>query len=162
MNGCQKCSCPIHADQRATQTDNLRTVTNANQIIKEIKKEVTTTEIGTETGTRFEPVVNRNTRVISGGGLRSGSIRNSRVTRKTVYGEKYDYGEKIREKRNYVLYASGTMREKKEIEQIEQTQPQPTILEEREIIDNYKYHEFKNIKNQNPNRLSFTLHKRLS
>ena len=85
-----------------------------------------------------------------------------RVTRKTVYGEKFDYGEKVKEKRNYILYVSGTGREKKEIEQIELAPPQTKILEERELIDNYQYRESKNIKKQNPNRLSFTRHKRLS
>ncbi len=91
------------------------------------------------------------------------SLRNSgRVTRKTVYGEKYDYGEKVKEKRNYILFVSGTGREKKEIEQIELPPPQTKILEQRQLIDNYQYHESKNIRKQNPNRLSFTRHKRLS
>lgn len=92
----------------------------------------------------------------------SGNLRNSKVTRKTLYGDKYDYGSKIKEKQNYVLYASGTLREKKEIEEIEQPLPQPTIVQEKEIIDNYKYHETKNIKRQVPNRISYTHHKRLS
>ena len=90
------------------------------------------------------------------------NLRNSKVTRKTVYGEKYDYGEKVKEKRNYLLYVSGTLREKKEIEEIEQLPSEPKFLEEKEIIDNYQYHESKNLKNQNPNRLSITQHKRLS
>ena len=92
----------------------------------------------------------------------SNNLRNSKVTRKTVYGEKYDYGEKVKEKRNYLLYVSGTLREKKEIEEIEQLQPEPKYLEEKEIIDNYQYHESKNLRKQNPNRLSITQHKRLS
>ena len=93
----------------------------------------------------------------------SGSnLRNSKVTRKTVYGEKYDYGEKVKEKHNYLLYVSGTLREKKEIEEIEQLPSEPKFLEEKEIIDNYQYHESKNLKKQNPNRLSITQHKRLS
>ena len=94
--------------------------------------------------------------------IRNSMRKSARVTRKTVYGEKYDYGEKVKEKRNYILYVSGTGREKKEIEEIELAPPQTKILEERQLIDNYQYHESKNIKKQNPNRLSFTHHKRLS
>ena len=94
--------------------------------------------------------------------IRNSMRKSARVTRKTVYGEKYDYGEKVKEKRNYILYVSGTGREKREIEEIEIPPPQTKILEEKELIDNYKYHESKNIKNQNQNRLSFTRHQRLS
>ena len=159
MNGCPSCSCPIHTSQRAQASATLSN--RANQVVTTVKK-VTRTEVSDEL-----PQTQTNVRVYTSNNSRSGgdSLRNSRVTRKTVYGEKYDYGEKVKEKRNYILYASGTMREKKEIEQIEQIeqpQPQPTILEEHEIIDNYKYHESKNIRKQNPNRLSFTMHKRLS
>lgn len=92
----------------------------------------------------------------------TGNIHNSKITRKTLYGDKQEYGGKIKEKQNYLLYASGTLREKKEIEQIEQPVPQPTIVEEKEIIDNYKYHETKKIKKIYPNKLSLTHHKRLS
>ena len=149
------CHCPIHSNLR-TQSQNY----NRNNQVITTMKQITKTE------TSSNEFPQKNIRVYSNSSSRNNdNLRNSRITRKTVYGEKYDYGEKIKEKRNYILYASGTVREKKEIEQIEQIeqpQPQPTILEEHEIIDNYKYHESKNIKHQNPNRLSFTRHKRLS
>ena len=151
MNGCPKCSCPLHSNQTAQATlSNNQVTTTTKKIIK------------TEFSENEYPQTNM--RMVTSNITRNAdsSLRNSRITRKTVYGEKYDYGEKIKEKRNYILYASGTVREKKEIEQIEQPQPQPTILEEHEIIDNYKYLESKNIRKQNPNRLSFTIHKRLS
>ena len=91
------------------------------------------------------------------------NLRNSgRVTRKTIYGEKFDYGEKVKEKRNYILYVSGTGREKKEIEEIQLPPPETKILEEHEIIDNYKYRESKMIKKHNPEFASYTSHKRLS
>ena len=94
---------------------------------------------------------------------RSGSLRGSgRITRKTVLGDKFDYGEKIKEKRNYILYVSGTGREKKEIEEIEEPQAQEEYVEEKQLIDNYKYKETKNLKNRNPNRFSETHHKRLN
>ena len=56
--------------------------------------------------------------------------------------------------------------EKKEIQEIEQI-PQPPekgkIIEERQIIDNYEYHETKNIKKKkNPRVQSITHHERLS
>ena len=73
-----------------------------------------------------------------------------RVRRRTILGEKFDYGEKIKEKQNYVLYQAGQGQEKKEIEEIEelsnQVNKKEKIIEKKEIIDNYQYHETKDIK----------------
>ena len=93
-----------------------------------------------------------------------GSIHASgRVRRRTILGEKFDYGEKIKEKDNYVLYIAGQGQEKKEIEEIEEL-PQDgkneRIVEQKQIIDNYQYHETKDIKKKHA-RNSQTKHKRL-
>ena len=91
--------------------------------------------------------------------------KNSKITHKTIYGEKYDYGEKQKEKQNYVLYVSGAIQDKKEVvevENIEEKKPIQQIFSKKEIIDNYKYHESKYIKKNNPNKKSITLHERLS
>jgi uncharacterized protein (UPF0297 family) len=93
-----------------------------------------------------------------------GTIQTSgRIRRRTILGEKFDYGEKIKEKQNYVLYVAGQGQEKKEIEEIEEL---PTdgkkerIVEQKQIIDNYQYHETKDIKKKH-SRNSQTQHKRL-
>ena len=111
------------------------------------------------------------THVISSGGpvgLRH-SLRGSaagKIWKKTVLGDKFEFSKKLKEKKNYVLYTYGMGHEKKEIQEIEQI-PQPPekakIVEERQIIDNYEYHETKNIKkNKNPRVASITHHERLS
>ena len=93
-----------------------------------------------------------------------GSIHASgRVRRRTILGEKFDYGEKIKEKDNYVLYIAGQGQEKKEIEEIEelpQNGKNERIVEQKQIIDNYQYHETKDIKKKHT-RNSQTKHKRL-
>ena len=93
-----------------------------------------------------------------------GSIQASgRVRRRTILGEKFDYGEKIKEKDNYVLYIAGQGQEKKEIEEIEelpQDGKKERIVEQKQIIDNYQYHETKDIKKKHA-RNSQTKHKRL-
>ena len=82
-----------------------------------------------------------------GGG---GSLRSSgRIRKRIILGEKFDYGEKTKEKQNYVLYVSGQGQEKKEIEEMEQIYGVPKkhekIIEKKEIIDKYQYHETKDI-----------------
>ena len=93
-----------------------------------------------------------------------GSIQASgRVRRRTILGEKFDYGEKIKEKDNYVLYIAGQGQEKKEIEEIEelpQNGKNERRVEQKQIIDNYQYHETKDIKKKHA-RNSQTKHKRL-
>ena len=93
-----------------------------------------------------------------------GSIQASgRVRRRTILGEKFDYGEKIKEIDNYVLYIAGQGQEKKEIEEIEelpQNGKNERIVEQKQIIDNYQYHETKDIKKKHA-RNSQTKHKRL-
>ena len=94
------------------------------------------------------------------------SIRGSRRIRKrTILGEKFDYGEKAKERRNYILYVSGQGQEKKEIEEIEELPPvqkaTEKVVQEKEIIDNYQYHETKNLKRKD-SRKSMTFHQRLS
>ena len=101
----------------------------------------------------------------SQGGLRH-SLRGSGRIKKTILkGDKFEFAEKLREKRNYVLYVSGVGHETKEIEEIDDFMPQspPTeeIIEERQIIDNYQYHETKNCK-KNQKKLNTTHHERLS
>ena len=80
-----------------------------------------------------------------------GSLRGSgKIRKRIILGEKFDYGEKAKEKKNYVLYVSGQGQEKKEIEEMEEitgrTKKNEKIVEEKEIIDNYQYHETKDIK----------------
>ena len=98
-------------------------------------------------------------------GLRRSS-RGSRVWKKTILGEKFEFAEKLKEKKNYILYVSGVGHEKKQIEEIEETKkvelPKEKVVEVRQIIDNYGYHETKNVKTKNPKRLSITHHERLS
>ena len=94
-----------------------------------------------------------------------GSLQSSsRVRRRTILGEKFDYGEKIKEKENYVLYVAGQGQEKKEIEEIEELpsngDKNERIVEQKQIIDNYQYHETKEIKKKH-SRNSQTQHKRL-
>ena len=107
------------------------------------------------------------TREISGGqsGLRHSLRGSGKVWKKTVLGKKYEISEKLKEKKNYIMYHSGMGHEKNVIEEIEQI-PQPKkekIIEERQIIDNYEYHETKNLKKKkDPRRLSVTVHQRLS
>ena len=101
----------------------------------------------------------------SQGGLRH-SLRNSgRIKKTTLKGDKFEFAEKLREKRNYILYVSGMGHETKEIEEINDFIPQAPqteeLIEERQIIDNYQYHETKNCKKK-PKKLNTTHHERLS
>ena len=94
-----------------------------------------------------------------------GSLRGSgRIRKRIILGEKFDYGEKAKEKKNYVLYVSGQGQEKKEIEEMEeisgQTKKKEKIVEEKEIIDNYQYHETKDIKKKH-RKNGQTIHQRL-
>lgn len=93
------------------------------------------------------------------------SLRASgRIRKRIILGEKYNYGGKAKEKENYVLFVAGQGQEKTQIEEIEQIIDNPRkkekIVEEREIVDNYQYHEIKDIKNTNQ-RNSETYHQRL-
>ena len=98
-------------------------------------------------------------------GLRRSS-RGSRVWKKTVLGEKFEFAEKLKEKKNYILYVSGIGHKKKLIEELEEApKPEPPkekVVEVKQIIDNYGYHETKNVKKKDPKRLSITHHERLS
>ena len=94
-----------------------------------------------------------------------GTLRGSgKIRKRIILGEKFDYGEKAKEKQNYVLYVSGQGQEKKEIEEMEQitgqTKKKEKIVEEKEIIDNYQYHETKDIKNKH-RKDTTTHHERL-
>ena len=95
----------------------------------------------------------------------AGSLRSSgRIRRRIVLGEKFDYGEKAKEKQNYIFYISGQGQEKKEIEEMEEIyggeKKKEKIVEEKQLIDNYQYHETKDIRNKNPKN-SQTYHERL-
>ena len=98
-------------------------------------------------------------------GMRSSLRGSGKIRKRTILGEKFDYGEKLKEKKNYVLYVSGQGQEKKEIEEIEQLIPgkksKEKIVEEKQIIDNYQYHESKSLKKKH-RRNSTTHHERLS
>ena len=91
---------------------------------------------------------------------------------------KYNYGEKIREKKNYTLYASGSgyqmpiyeerpkrikiIKDKYNISKMNNIDVYDE--EENNILsssDNYGYKETKNIKNENPNLKVVTIHRRL-
>ena len=94
-----------------------------------------------------------------------GSLRSSgRIRRRIVLGEKFDYGEKAKEKQNYLLYISGQGQEKKEIEEREEiyggAKKEEKIVEEKQLIDNYQYRETKDIRKKNPKN-SQTYHERL-
>ena len=140
------------------------------QTVKTIKRTSGPGSSRINSGTRT--LTTTRTQVISGPnatgtqpGLRRSS-RGSRVWKKTILGEKFEYSEKLREKKNYILFVSGMGHEKKQIEEIEEMpKPEPPkekVIEVKEIIDNYGYHETKNVKKQNPKRLSITHHERLS
>ena len=139
--------------------------------VKTMKKTITS-----RTGSGYTegagPGVTTTTTVISGpqGGqshLRH-SLRGSgsgKIWKKTVPGKKYEFAEKLKEKKNYIMYHSGMGHEKNVIEEVEQI-PQPEeekVVEEKQVIDNYEYYESKNLKKkENPRRISITRHSRLS
>ena len=101
----------------------------------------------------------------SQGGLRHSLRGSGRIKKSIVQGNKFEFAEKLREKRNYILFVSGMGHETKEIEEINDFVPQAApldqFIEEREIIDNYNYLETKNIKKP-PKKKSTTHHERLS
>jgi hypothetical protein len=97
--------------------------------------------------------------------IKGESLRSSgRIRRRIVLGEKFDYGEKAKEKLNYILYISGQGQEKTEIEEMEEIygggKKKEKIVEEKQLIDNYQYHETKDIRKKNPKN-SQTHHERL-
>ena len=107
------------------------------------------------------------TQIISGqSGLRH-SLRGSgsgKIWKKIVPGKKFEFAEKLREKKNYIMYHSGMGHHKNVIEEFEKLpEPGPKIVEERQVIDNYGYYESKDLKKErDPRRLSITRHQRLS
>jgi len=145
----------------------------STQTTKTIKKTSISRQGGANTGIGSDnrTITTKTTRVVDLGkgapqpGLRRSS-RGSRVWKKTILGEKFEFAEKLKEKKNYILYVSGVGHEKKQIEEIEETKkvelPKEKVVEVRQIIDNYGYHETKNVKTKNPKRLSITHHERLS
>ena len=133
--------------------------TQVKTIIKEVNP-------GPETSAKNRGRRKTITRVVEPGSALRRSSRGSRVWKKTILGEKFEYSEKLKEKKNYVLYVSGTGHERKQIEEIEEVEkpepPKEKVVEIHQIIDNYGYHETKNVKTKNPKRLSITHHERLS
>ena len=101
----------------------------------------------------------------SQGGLRHSLRGSGRIKKSIVQGNKFEFAEKLREKRNYILFVSGMGHETKEIEEINDFVPQAApldqFIEERQIIDNYNYIETKNLKKP-PKRKVTTHHERLS
>ena len=78
--------------------------------------------------------------------------------------KKFEEAGVKRKKRNYVLYESklGTEKEKNLHKIEEAPQPKPKIIQKKkrlEYLDNYQYHETKNIKN--PKKVSIVTHQRL-
>lgn len=100
---------------------------------------------------------------------------------------KFDYGSKIKEKKNYILYAGGVGYERPYYEECKKSLPIRIIKNKNDIykkrcinrnyrkcieyeevgdnallnLDNYRYKETKNIKNEDPNLKILTIHKRL-
>ena len=128
---------------------------------------------------------NRNniTGTLSDGGLRMSSklqakqsLKNSRSY--TRQSQKYEYGSKLKEKRNYVYYVSGVgyvtqNEEPKKVtipKIVEKPKPKPvlraakkeedTFVQVKKIIDNYQYHETKNLRKGK--KKSNVFHQRLS
>ena len=99
----------------------------------------------------------------SQGGLRHSLRGSGRIKKSIVQGNKFEFAEKLREKRNYILFVSGMGHETKEIEEINDFVPQAApldkFIEEREIIDNYNYIETKNLKKP-PKKKVTTHHER--
>ena len=94
------------------------------------------------------------------------SLKGSGTIIKTILkGDEFEFPEKFGENRNYILFVSGMDHEANEIEEIDDFTPQdlPTeeIIEERQIIDNYQYHETKICKKK-PKKIYITHHERLS
>ena len=89
------------------------------------------------------------TQIISGeSGLRH-SLRGSgsgKIWKKTVQGKKFEFAEKLKEKKNYIMYVSGMGHEKNVIEEFEKIPEKPKIVQERQVIDNYEYYESKDLK----------------
>ena len=99
------------------------------------------------------------------GGLKHSLREMGRIKKTTLKGSKFEFSENLRENRNYILFVSGMDHEANEIEEIDDFTPQdlPTeeIIEERQIIDNYQYHETKICKKK-PKKIYITHHERLS
>ena len=146
--------------------------TQTVKTIKEISNSGMSQGISSGTGSGDRTITKKTTKVISGAGgnqpgLLRRSSRGSRVWRKTVLGEEFKYSEKLKEKMNYILYASGMGHERNLIQEIEEEiklkpEPKQKVIEIRQIIDNYGYHETKNVTKNDPRRLSLTHHERLS
>lgn len=104
----------------------------------------------------------------SDGGLRQTMKKQAeeslKDTRSASQSEKFEYGSKLREKKNYVYYVSGVGYVTKEEEE-EKPKPvvkkeEETYIERKHIIDNYQYHETKNIRKAN--KTSNVFHRRLA
>jgi len=99
------------------------------------------------------------------GGLKHTLRGSGTIKKTTLKGDKFEFAEKLREKKNYILFVSGMGHETKEIEEVDdfisQSPPTEEIIEERQIIDNYQYYETKNCKKK-PKKLYTTHHERLS
>lgn len=84
--------------------------------------------------------------------------------------KKFEYGSKLREKKNYVYYVSGVGYVSKDDEPKPEPKPkvipkrvkkeEDTIIERKKIIDNYQYHETKNLRK--PDKTSNVFHRRLA
>ena len=103
----------------------------------------------------------------SDGGLRQTMKKQAeeslKDSRSASQSKKFEYSSKLKEKKNYVYYVSGVGYVTKE----EEEKPKPIIKKEEEtyiqrkhIIDNYQYHETKNIKNEK--KKSNVFHRRLA
>ena len=91
------------------------------------------------------------------------SLKGSGTIIKTILkGDEFEFPEKFGENRNYFLFVSGMDHENEENDDfIPQDLPTEEIIEERQIIDNYKYLETKICKKK-PKKLNTTHHERLS
>ena len=92
----------------------------STQTTKTIKKTSISRQGGANSGIGSDnrTITTTTTRVVDLGkgapqpGLRRSS-RGSRVWKKTILGEKFEFAEKLKEKKNYILYVSGMGHEKK-------------------------------------------------
>lgn len=154
MNPCPICQCPIHGNH---------TVCNCTKHRREYSEDYASkfhTAKKPESSKRFTE--NRFSTVSKGKNIMGRNSFNDI--------EKYKYGEKVKEKRNYVLYISGVGYVQKEgeeeepiqlLKQQQKEEKDDYILEyPKEYLDNYRYYESKDIRRVDPNRKSITIHKR--
>lgn len=179
--GCPICNCPIHGNPlRCTcQGKKRREMSEQTGNRLRSRNEITKTKIsgGKTNDNRYSSYSNKY------------DLKKTDKKRKSITKEKYEYGEKVKEKKNYILYVSGIGYVQKEVEEEEQKtdinkkkeeetklKSKPTATRSKkevkvtdneeqfstksDFLDNYKYYERKEVKKFDPRRSSVTIHKR--